>query len=202
MTHPRIKLVLWDFNGVVVNGDHAILSRHFGRIHGTPWQKVYAILYTKYLNLYAMNRITDREAWEGPIRELGWKQDWQKMKWWYLNRQRLQKTVIAYVQTLRRRGYACAVISKNITTWFAYLRKRLGFEKYFDGVVETQSLNLPKSSPQTVRYLCKRFKVKPNEIVYIDDQAANLKAPKQMGVNTILYRNLTQCRRELTKLLD
>ncbi|MDD5040006.1 MAG: HAD hydrolase-like protein [Patescibacteria group bacterium] len=201
MNKKHVQLIIFDFNGVTVIGDHKKTSRHFAKIHGTPWQAVFNVLYTKYFNLIAENKITERQGWIRPIRELGWRQDWRAMRAWHLRHTELRRSVVQYVTRLRHRGYTCIILSKNLVAWFAYFDKALGFKKYFDDSINTQSLNLPKASKKTVAYICRRFRVKPSEIVYIDDQAANLVEPSKMGVNTILYKNFKQMRRAITRAL-
>ncbi len=49
MKKGRIKLILWDFNGVTVVGDHKGASKHFGKKFHTSWKKVYDILYKNIL---------------------------------------------------------------------------------------------------------------------------------------------------------
>jgi FMN phosphatase YigB (HAD superfamily) len=62
-------------------------------------------------------------------------------------------------------------------------------------------LNLPKASKKTINEICRRFKVRPQEILYIDDQQTNLNQPKRMGVETIYYQSFNQLKRDLMKIL-
>ncbi|MFZ6035683.1 MAG: HAD hydrolase-like protein [Patescibacteria group bacterium] len=196
-----IKLILWDFNGVTVVGDHTLTSKHFGKKHHAPWRRVYAILYTKYFNQLALNTISEQKAWSAPLRELGWHEDWRAVRRWHLGQQRLRTTVIGYVQSLRRRGYQCVLFSKNYEPWVKYQERRLHFSRYFDDVLNTQKYNLPKASQKTIRFVCRRYAVKPEEIIYIDDQRINLIEAQKLGVQILHYRTFKQTRHQLTKLL-
>lgn len=197
----KIKLILWDFNGVTVTGDHKSTSRRYGKIHGTSWQEVYRVLYTKYFNQIAENKISETEGWKRSIADLGWKQDWRAMRKWHLHQHKIRKTVVLYITSLRRRGHKCVLLSKNLTTWFVIEEGYLHFKQYFDAAINTQALNLPKASKKTMQYICKRFNVEPGEIIYIDDLPQNLKTPKSMGVKTVIYRNFKQMRKEISQYL-
>ncbi len=48
----------------------------------------------------------------------------------------------------------------------------------------------------------KKFKIKPEEIVYADDQDSNLKDARKLGIKTILVRNFSKFKKELKKSLD
>lgn len=47
-----------------------------------------------------------------------------------------------------------------------------------------------------MKYLAKRFNVKPNEVIYIDDQEDNLSDAKKLGIHTILYKDFKQFKKE------
>ncbi len=201
MKHPKIKLILFDFNGVVILGDHKSTAKHFGRIHHTPWKKVYDILYTKYFNMIAENKISEVEGWQRPIKELGWKQDWRAMRQWHLDQQQFNPPAINMVKQLRLEGYPCVILSKNLIQWFEYKEDRLHFRMHFDNAVNTQELRLPKASKETMEWICARFDVRPDEILFIEDQEQNLIVPKKMGVHCIFYKTFQQCEREVIRIL-
>lgn len=198
----QIKLILWDFNGVTVVGDHKLTAKHFGQKHHTPWKKVHDVFYTKYFNQLALNKISEKTAWQQPIQELGWNEDWQRVRTWHLNQQQLRKTVVQYVQSLRRRGYQCVLFTKNYEPWIRYQEKRLHFTRYFDDIFNTQKFNLPKAGKNTIRFVCQRYASKPEEIIYIDDQSGNLVEAHALGVYTIRYRSFVRTRKQLGHLLD
>ena len=201
MNKPPIQLILWDFNGVTVVGDHKLTAKYFGKKHGTPWQDAFAVFYTKYFNQLALNKIDEKTAWQQPIRELGWAEDWQHVRSWHLSHQQLRKTVVAYVQSLRRRGYQNILFTKNFEPWVMYQEKRLHFTRYFDDIVNTQKYNLPKASEKTIKYICRRYGVAPGQIIHIDDQKQNLTQAQELGVHTVLYRTFAQMRREVSKII-
>lgn len=196
-----VRLILFDFNGVTVRADHKLTARHFGKIHRTPWRKVYDLFYTKYFNLIVEGKLSEKDGWKQPIEELGWRQDWRAMRSWHLRQPTLQRSIIKLVTRLRGRGYACVLLSKNLQSWFRILEQRLHFMAFFDASINTQELGLPKASPETVRLICRRFKMKPRQIIYIDDQPENLVAPRRMGVRCIPYRTAKQCAREINARL-
>lgn len=52
-----------------------------------------------------------------------------------------------------------------------------------------ESLGLNKKQPESYLALAERFDVKPEEIVFIDDKAANIAAAKQAGVYAVQFTN-------------
>lgn len=201
MKKIHIKLILWDFNGVTVIGNHKQTAKYFGKIHHTPWQEAYDVLYTKYFNQLALNKITERTAWVKPIQELGWQQDWQQLRKWHLNYQHLNMSVVDYVLSLHRRGLQNILFTKNFEPWVVYQEKRLHFTRYFDDILNTQKYNIPKASKRTIRFVCQRYGVRPEEIIYIDDQQQNLTDAKALGVHTVLYHTFAQMRTAVSAII-
>src|SRR3989304_4932422 len=62
---------------------------------------------------------------------------------------------------------------------FAHTKRQVGLRKYFKHITNTFDLGLPKSSKKTILWVMKEFKVKPDEIVFCDDQAFNLVEAKK-----------------------
>ena len=94
------------------------------------------------------------------------------------------------------------MLSKNTRSQFVATKKKFPeVWQSFDKVINTWELGLPKASKKTILTIAKIFKVKPSEIVYIDDQRNNLIEPRKMGVKTIFYQNFEQFKKELNKYL-
>lgn len=200
MRKDKIKLILFDFNGVAVIGSHKDTMKYLARNYGHQWQDLYRIFYTKYHNLLAVKKISLKESWEKPLKQFNIPLTWKKAVDIHNSFPRLNRSVINTAGKLRK-DYKCVVISKNVREYWRFYKKNLGFHKYFDEVINLQEYKLPKASAKTLNFICQRYKVKPEEIIYIDDQSDNLRIPKKKRVKTILYQNFSQFRKELENYL-
>ena len=102
-----------------------------------------------------------------------------------------------------KRSFQVLLLSKNtrgqlsdINHKFPQVKKALG-----DNIINTWEYDLPKASTETMEMVFSRFGVKPNEVVYIDDQDSNLEPARQMGVCTILYVDFSSFLKQLNKYL-
>lgn len=195
-----IKLIIFDFNGVATTGGYAKTMPILAKRYKVPLQQIYDVFYTKYLNLGATNKISEDDVWRLPVKHFGIKDDWRKLRKLHLDMQNPQKRVVTLANKLRK-NYQVIMLTKNISGQLAYVIKRTGMDQYFDEVINTQTLNLPKASKKTMRYIMKKFSVKPKESIYIDDQEDNLKEAKKVGIRTILYANFRQFKKELSGLI-
>jgi FMN phosphatase YigB (HAD superfamily) len=174
-----------------------VLAKRFN----IPKGKIHKILYSKYFNQAAGRKITQKKAWQLAAKELNLPLSWQETRDLHIGLIKVNKPVFDLAKKLRKK-YVTLMLSKNTRSQFFASKNKLPYVwKGFDFAINTWELNLPKASKKTILTLAKRFKVKPSEILYIDDQEDNLVEPKKLGVKTIFYQNFYQFRKELNNIL-
>lgn len=100
---------------------------------------------------------------------------------------------------LKRKGYKLFALSNFIREAFAYVKDRYNFFSLFDGIVISSEIKAIKPEKKIYDTLIERYKLVPNECVYLDDVPSFLPPAAQMGVRTILYRPEIDVRAELRK---
>ena len=70
-------------------------------------------------------------------------------------------------------------------------------DKVFDEVVSAKHEGILKTDSEAYKFLCHRFGLQPNEVVYIDDQQKNLVAAAKAGLKTIHYTDNQALKSEL-----
>jgi putative hydrolase of the HAD superfamily len=192
-----IKLVIFDAYGVVLNGGYPATCKYLAKKFGSNWKHLFSIIYTKYFNMAAEKKITQKQAWEMAIKELKLpitRKGLLKIHYSFMS---LNKPLISLVKKLKMNNL---LLSKNTRSQFNDAEKQMHFRKYFKNVINTWELGLPKASKKTCNYIFRRFNIKPNEVIYTDDQEQNLVDAKELGVNAILYKNFKQFKKEFEKL--
>lgn len=76
--------------------------------------------------------------------------------------------------------------------------KKYGF---FDVTVFSCMEGLIKPDRKIYEITLKRLGVKPKEAVFIDDKEENVNSAKNIGINTILFKDLEQFKKELFSFL-
>jgi FMN phosphatase YigB (HAD superfamily) len=201
MENKKIKLIIFDAYGVILTGGYPDTCKYLAKKFKVNWQDVYDVIYKKYCNKAAMRDITQKEAWENSVRELNLPIKWQEVRSIHYSLMGINKRVAVVAEKYRDSEIRTLLLSKNTRSQFSDVSKMLGFKKYFNDAINTWELGLPKASKKTLDYLMKRYGVKPDEIVYIDDQKENLKEAKKIGVKTIFYQSFEQFLKELNKYL-
>ena len=72
----------------------------------------------------------------------------------------------------------------------------------FDFVFESSKENVRKPDPRFYKLACDRGKVKPSEVIFLDDLGINLKPARELGMQTIKVVKADLALRELQNLID
>jgi len=91
-----------------------------------------------------------------------------------------------------------------LTNWsaetFPPARARYEFLSWFDGVVVSGEEGVIKPDARIFRILLDRYRIAPEEAVFIDDNPANAAAAHALGIHGIHFRSPELLRRELETL--
>lgn len=186
----RMKLIIFDAYGVVLSGGYPPTSKWLAKKFNRDWQEIYAVIYKKYFNLAAEKKITQQEAWSKTIEELNLPITVTELKKVHYKLMGVNRRVLNKAAELKR-SFHVLLLSKNTRGQFADINHKFPQLKSVFGknIINTWEYDLPKASIETMNMVFFRFGVKPDEVVYIDDQDSNLEPARQMGVRTILYVN-------------
>ncbi len=199
MKQDEIKLIALDGYGIVISRGYPDSMAVVAKITGLPQNLLFEVIYKKYFNQAALRKITQKQAWQLPVKELNLPLTWQELRKIHMDLFKINKPAYDLAQKLRKK-YKTILLSKNTRSQLAGTKKKLPkLLTGFDDIINTWEYNLPKASKETINFLCRRYRVKPEEILFADDQEINLAEAKKMGVKTIYYKNFPQFKRELYK---
>jgi HAD superfamily hydrolase (TIGR01509 family) len=111
---------------------------------------------------------------------------------------KLNNDVMALIQKLHANGYLTPSIT-NTSRKFSW-DERLSDGSPFDGVVDSMKVGLSKPDMRIYELAMRRFKLQPEECVFVDDKEENLVPAREMGMRTVLFKNAKQLKEELRKL--
>lgn len=195
-----IKLIIFDLSGVILSGGYKDTMKWFAKRYHRNWKELYSIFYTKYFNQAASRTITQTDAWKRAVAEAGLPLHWKLVQEKHYSLMRLNKPLLHLTLRLAERT-PFLLLTKNTRSQFRDVNKRFRIKNYFKNCLNLWELQLPKAGQETYNYLCTRFKVKPQEVVYIDDLSENLVEAKKLRMHTILYQNFKQFKKEFDKIL-
>ena len=101
---------------------------------------------------------------------------------------------------LKRAGVPRYALTNWSAETFPPQRDRFSFLSWFDGIVVSGEEGVIKPDPRIFRVLLDRYRIAPEEAVFIDDNPANAAAAAPLGIHGIHFRSPDLLRRELETL--
>jgi len=108
---------------------------------------------------------------------------------------------VALLERLSARGVPLYCLSNMSSDFFAYLRERHSFWGVFRGIVISGDIQMIKPEREIFEFLLQRYGLVAAQTVFIDDNAPNIEAARQLGIHPIWFKDTQQCELELEKLL-
>jgi putative hydrolase of the HAD superfamily len=109
------------------------------------------------------------------------------------------KELFAYITELKQH-YKLGLLSNVAGDYLSriFSPEQLGL---FDAITLSFQSGFIKPEPQAFENAARELQVKLNECIFIDDQQRNVNGARRAGMSAVLYKDVAQLRRELSKLL-
>lgn len=78
-----------------------------------------------------------------------------------------------------------------------YQNKKGNLTKIFDKVYSSADIKLVKPDKESFKFILKALKSKPEETLFIDNKEQNTKAAEDLGLESILFINAKQLKKQL-----
>ena len=181
-----IKTIVFDLGGVLFTEGKSVASEVLSTNYGYDADTVKALLTSAPSVDLRKGLITDHEFWSWAQSELpeGYNAEVIKQTWYdaYV----LDDTIFSLLKALSA-NYTIAVFSGNIKSRVEYLDEKYGFRRHLHKEIYSFDHHLDKPQQAFVRVMLEVVGCTPNEIVYIDDEAAAAAAAHALSVNSIVY---------------
>ena len=105
-----------------------------------------------------------------------------------------------WVKYLKEKGYHLYVLSNYGSYMLNRNREQMSFLKYMDGVVFSCEVKQVKPEIEIYKTILKKYNLKPEKTVFIDDRKENCEGAEKAGIHTIQFQNFKQAAAELEKL--
>jgi putative hydrolase of the HAD superfamily len=109
---------------------------------------------------------------------------------------------VALLRALHRRAMPLYCLSDMPTSVFNHVRQRYDFWDLFQGIVVSGEVQMMKPGRAIFERLLLRYRISAEETVFVDDHQPNIEGARALGLDTILFSDAAQCRRELCTRLN
>ncbi len=118
---------------------------------------------------------------------------------WYDLLKPIEETVEILI-SLKESGYKIYYLSNFHELAFGEVTKKNKFFELFDGGVVSYAEKLIKPEEDIYKLILERYKLNPNESIFVDDMEANVEGANKVGIKTILFKGPKELKEELNNL--
>jgi putative hydrolase of the HAD superfamily len=182
-----IKAILFDFGGVIAEEGFREGLKEIARKNGISPEEFFSFVSDFiYTSGYLLGRAAEKDFWDALRKEMSIKGSDEELRREILDRFIIRREIMKLVEQLKKRGYIVGILSDQ-TNWLDELDKRDGFLKLFDYVFNSYHLHKAKRDPTVFSDVAQTMGLRPEEVLFIDDNPENLRRAEEKGVRTILF---------------
>ena len=130
-------------------------------------------------------------------------EDWIRMyygRWEEMLGESIQGTVDLLKQCVDSPALKVVALTNWSAETFPIALKKFDFLQWFEGIVVSGEEMTRKPFPDIYQITLKRFDLKPEQSLFIDDNKRNIEAAKALGIRCIHFSSPQQLEKELKKL--
>jgi HAD superfamily hydrolase (TIGR01509 family) len=193
-----IKLIIFDFSGVCYTEEEEPYMGKFSHRHKIGYKSLMEF-YMPLILRAQKGEFGGREVIIKVLDRFNIKDDPDKIIKDMMAVKKEKHDTLKLVKHLSHK-YKIAYFTNYDEDFFREFDRRFKPAQYFDyGIVSYQILS-KKPEPEGFVKIMKQFKVHPEEVVFTDDNEANLVNAKALGINTIHFKDIEYFKKELKKL--
>jgi len=196
-----VKAIIFDIGGVVINDDFLSYAKKFEKKAGMSKEQIYrAILGSPEWRLYFKGKISEEKVWKAIKRK-------------YLSpriAEEIRKTwkgilvpIPATIELIKKLkpGYKTFFISNVDRDCALYVRKKYPeIFRIFDSGIYSYETGMAKPEKGIYLHALKKFRLKPEECIYIDNQPENIPPAQELGIKAIKFQGTEKLKQQLKDL--
>ena len=182
-----IKTVVIDLGGVLFSEGKSVVLEKLAKVHGYDRKLIGAILSSPESISLRKGLMSDEDFWHGAPSTGGLDYDSRLIQQEWYDGYILDQDVYELIASLQKK-YSIIAFSGNIKSRIDFLETKYCFRHLFDIEVYSFDFHLTKPEREFVEIMIEKSGVRPEEIVYIDDNDSYAKPARELGVNVIIYR--------------
>ena len=197
-----IDAVIFDFGGVLAEEGFREGIKAIGKEKGLDPEDFYNISGELVYQMgYVIGRSEEHSYWNAVREKTGVKGDDKEFREEILKRFKLRPEMMEVVEKIKSSGLTVAILSDQ-TNWLDELDQRTPFHHHFDYVFNSFHLKKTKRDPSIFRDICTLLGVRPEEVLFVDDNLENIKRAASQGLRTIHFKGVSEFQIEIKKFVE
>lgn len=187
-----VKAIVFDFGGVIAKTDREEVAEYVSKCLNVSKEEAYHSL--ELLKQHTNKGKQESDFWVAYAKSNGIQlpQNWMKK----LDQQRFESLkempgMVNIVKDLQEQGYQTALLS-NVRESQAQIKRKLGYYELFNPAILSYESGFKKPDPKAYYLLLEKLKMKPNQVLFIDNKRENIATARSIGMDAIEFVNAPQ----------
>ena len=195
-----IQSIVFDWGGVLIEDPSLKMLEYCAKVLQVSRQEFFQI-YEKFIPDFQRGTLSEHMLWESICSELRIKQPTLSSLWETAFRQAYveNKEIFLLASTLKKNGYRIGLLSNTEVPAMRFFHEQQ--YSMFDVTVFSCVEGTRKPEERMYQILLQRLEVQPEEVLFIDDNEEYIHGAERLRINTILFKNHRQLRKELSSFL-
>ncbi len=185
-----IKAVIFDADGVVVNGGH--FSEQYAQKHGIPHEIMLPFFKGEFQKCL-VGKLDFRKAVKPYLSQWKWQGTAEEfLNYWFQLRNHLDEKLVKKAKQLREKSIKCLIASNQEVNRSKFLENEMKFSEIFDRTYYSAAIGYKKPQKEFWKYLQKDLDkegIRKEDVLFWDDKTENVNSAREFGWNAELYKN-------------
>ena len=196
-----VKAIVFDFGGVLAEEGFKEGMRAIGKKNGLEPDVFYAVASELvYQTGYVTGMADESEFWNAVRKKTGIIGDDEELRSEILRRFILRSVMLEYVEKLRSSGFITAILSDQ-TNWLEEINQETSLFGRFDYIFNSFRLKKGKGDPSVFEDICSAMGLRPNEVLFIDDNIENVRRALGAGLKAFHFRHIGSFEDEISSFV-
>jgi len=197
-----IKAAIFDFGGVLAEEGFKESLKTIGmQNHLDPGELFKLAEKLIYDSGYVNGTSGEADYWTALRKRTGITNTDNELRETVLSAFSLRPGMLRHVEKLKSLGLITAILSDQ-TNWLDEIDQRTPFFYLFDQVYNSFHLKKSKRDLSLFKEVCSLLNLKPEEALFIDDNAGNIQRASAEGLKTIHFTGIEDFEKELVKFIS
>ncbi|MCX5702769.1 MAG: HAD family phosphatase [Candidatus Omnitrophica bacterium] len=195
-----IKAIIFDLGNVLVDFDHTIAAKKASKFSDKSPKEIFSIFFnSELISLFEEGKVTPIEFFSKIKKLLNLKLDYDKFVpiWNEIFFLTARNHEVYNLAKALKKHYVLALLSNINILHFEYLKNKFPVFDAFHHIVTSFELGVQKPKPEIYQRTIGILKVKPKEAFYTDDRLELIDKSREMGINSFVFKNPMQLKKDL-----
>lgn len=184
----NIKAIIFDADGVVINSP-GYFSVQYQKDFGISNDMMLPFFKGRFQDCLVGKADLKEELvpllkdwrWNGSVEEL--------LKYWFKAEHYIDERMVEEIKNFKNRGIKCYLGTKQEKYRTEYIWNEMEFKNIFDGIYSSADIGYKKPDKKFFEFIQNDLELKPEEIMFWDDEKDNVETAKGLGWQGYFYDN-------------